>query len=92
MIFKDRIEDYTEEEFLEFLKGFSSEHSQLCGEEFIKHMDRSIEHFVKITEHPARTDVIFYPEDDQEDSPEGILNTIKKWRANNGKPGFKKAH
>ncbi|QXG47406.1 bacteriocin immunity protein [Pseudomonas viridiflava] len=92
MIFKDRIEDYTEEEFLEFLKGFSSEHSQLFGEEFIKHMDRSIEHFVKITEHPAKTDVIFYPEDDQEDSPEGILNTIKKWRAKNGKPGFKKAH
>ncbi|WP_163014278.1 bacteriocin immunity protein, partial [Pseudomonas viridiflava] len=36
MIFKDRIEDYTEEEFLEFLKGFSSERSQLFGEEFIK--------------------------------------------------------
>ncbi|WP_163019869.1 bacteriocin immunity protein, partial [Pseudomonas viridiflava] len=44
------------------------------------------------TEHPAKTDVIFYPEDDQEDRPESILNTIKKWRAKNGKPGFKKAH
>ncbi|RMS18304.1 Colicin/pyocin immunity protein [Pseudomonas savastanoi] len=42
-----------------------------------------------MTEHPAQTDVIFYPEEGQEDTPEGILKTIKEWRAKNGKPGFK---
>ncbi|RMS38787.1 Colicin/pyocin immunity protein [Pseudomonas ficuserectae] len=52
-------------------------------------MDRLVKHFVKVTEHPAQTDVIFYPEEGQEDTPEGILKTIKEWRAKNGKPGFK---
>ncbi|KWT10329.1 hypothetical protein AL047_15180 [Pseudomonas syringae pv. broussonetiae] len=50
---------------------------------------RLLKHFVKVTEHPAQTDVIFYPEEGQEDTPEGILKTIKEWRAKNGKPGFK---
>ncbi|WP_218189439.1 MULTISPECIES: bacteriocin immunity protein [unclassified Pseudomonas] len=29
------------------------------------------------------------PKQGREDSPEGILNEIKIWRAENGKPGFK---
>ncbi|WP_122386231.1 bacteriocin immunity protein [Pseudomonas savastanoi] len=89
MIFKEELEDYTEEEFLEFLRGLSSQHIQLHGDEFVKHMDRLVKHFVKVTEYPAQTDVIFYPEEGQEDTPEGILKTIKEWRAKNGKPGFK---
>ncbi|WP_016598339.1 bacteriocin immunity protein, partial [Yersinia pestis] len=35
-------------------------------------------------------DLIYYPEDGADDSPEGILELVKKWRAENGKPGFKK--
>lgn len=89
MIFKENIEDYTESEFLEFLRGMSAKNSQLTGGDFVRHLDRSVEHFIKITEHPAQTDVIFYPQEGQEDSPEGILKIIKEWRAQNGKPGFK---
>ncbi|WP_288095641.1 bacteriocin immunity protein, partial [Pseudomonas sp.] len=42
-----------------------------------------------VTEHPDRSDVIFYPREGQEDSPEGILKEVKAWRASNNKPGFK---
>ncbi|HDL8760820.1 TPA: bacteriocin immunity protein, partial [Yersinia enterocolitica] len=30
-----------------------------------------------------------YHNDEREDSPEGVLAEVKKWRAENGKPGFK---
>ncbi|WP_016676051.1 bacteriocin immunity protein, partial [Yersinia pestis] len=49
-----------------------------------------VRHFTKITEHPSGSDLIYYPEDGADDSPEGILELVKKWRAENGKPGFKK--
>jgi hypothetical protein len=48
-----------------------------------------VKHFEAITEHPGRSDVIFYPKEGQEDSPEGILKEVKEWRALNNKPGFK---
>ncbi|EAA7344738.1 bacteriocin immunity protein, partial [Salmonella enterica subsp. enterica serovar 1,4,[5],12:i:-] len=45
--------------------------------------------FERLTEHPDGSDVIFYPPDEREDSPEGVVKEIKEWRAKNGKPGFK---
>ncbi|MBS0057255.1 bacteriocin immunity protein [Yersinia sp. Marseille-Q3913] len=76
--------EYTENEFLELIKtlfdgGFSSE----------EELDALVFAIVDAAEHPDGTDILFYPSNDSEDSPEGILNVIKKWRAENGKPGFK---
>ncbi len=31
----------------------------------------------KITEHPSGSDLIYYPEDGADDSPEGILELVK---------------
>lgn len=45
--------------------------------------------FRGLGEHPAGSDLIFYPEDGQDDSPEGIVQEVKKWRKANSKPGFK---
>ncbi len=45
--------------------------------------------FERLTEHPDGSDLIYYPRDDREDSPEGIVKEIKEWRAANGKSGFK---
>ncbi|EEQ17924.1 Colicin immunity protein/pyocin immunity protein [Yersinia intermedia ATCC 29909] len=42
-----------------------------------------------LTEHPHGNGLLFYPDSDVDNSPEGILEFIKKWRAENGKPGFK---
>lgn len=89
MIFKDRLEDYTEAEFLELLHAFSNFPEGLHGKALEAYLDRLLTHFEKITEHPGRSDVIFYPEEGQEDSSEGILAVIKEWRAANNKPGFK---
>ena len=48
-----------------------------------------VSEFERLTEHPDGSDLIYYPRDDREDSPEGIVKEIKEWRAANGKPGFK---
>ncbi|MVV49856.1 bacteriocin immunity protein [Pseudomonas sp. PB120] len=89
MIFKERLEDYTEAEFLSFLRKFNDFPEGLQGRALEAYLDRLLVHFERITEHPGRSDVIFYPDEGQENSPEGILKTVKEWRAANNKPGFK---
>jgi hypothetical protein len=84
-----RLEDYTESEFLDFLRELFDGGEGLTGDEFEKYMIERVKHFEAITEHPGRSDVIFYPKEGQEDSPEGILKEVKEWRALNNKPGFK---
>ncbi|CNJ07970.1 bacteriocin immunity protein [Yersinia bercovieri] len=79
-----KLTEYTENEFLELIKtlfdgGFRSEEAR----------DVVVNAIVDAAEHPDGTDILFYPSNDSEDSPEGILNVIKKWRAENGRPGFK---
>ncbi|AJJ03607.1 immunity protein [Yersinia pseudotuberculosis IP 32953] len=77
--------DYTESEFLELVKElFNVE--KTTEEEDINNL---IE-FKRLCEHPAGSDLIFYPDNNREDSPEGVVKEVKKWRAENGKPGFKK--
>ena len=89
IIFKEKLEDYTEAEFLAFLGEFFHQTSGLKGQQLEEYRDRLLEHFEFVTEHPGRSDVIFYPKEGQEDSPEGILKEVKEWRAANNKPGFK---
>ncbi|MCY1390966.1 Colicin-E2 immunity protein [compost metagenome] len=89
MRLKRRLEDYTELEFLLFLYEIFSNPQGLEGDDLNDYMDKLIEQFEDITEHPGKSDVLFYPKEGQEDSPEGVLKEIKEWRAQNGKPGFK---
>ncbi|MHC8377079.1 bacteriocin immunity protein [Pseudomonas sp. MDT1-16] len=84
-----RLEDYTESEFLDFLRELFDGGEDLTADEFDKYMIDRVKHFETVTEHPDRSDVIFYPKEGQEDSPEGILKEVKEWRAFNNKPGFK---
>ncbi|EED9464780.1 bacteriocin immunity protein [Salmonella enterica] len=81
---KKTISDYTEAEFLDFVR-------KMCQFEGETEDDdaKLVDEFRRLTEHPKGSDVIFYPDDSQEDSPEGIVAEVKKWRAENGKPGFK---
>ncbi|MEB0044892.1 MULTISPECIES: bacteriocin immunity protein [unclassified Pseudomonas] len=80
---KANFSDYTESEFVDLLKRIvSSEGSE-------KEVDALVFHFEKISEHPSGSDLIFYPDDGEDDSPEGITGTVKKWRASKGLPGFK---
>lgn len=81
---KTNITEYTEAEFLALVK-------KICDADY----DTENKHtaavllFKKLAEHPDGTDLIYYPKQGQDDSPEGIVKTVKAWRAANGKPGFK---
>ncbi|MCT8167380.1 MULTISPECIES: bacteriocin immunity protein [unclassified Pseudomonas] len=89
MKLKNRLEDYTEQEFLEFLEEFFENKNNLSGDKLASHMNQLVNHFEQVTEHPAKSELIFHPAADVEDSPHGILKILKAWRAANGKPGFK---
>ncbi len=84
MDLKSKLEEYTENEFIELISRIISDE----GTE--EEQDALLEEFIKITEHPSGSDLIYYPKNGADDSSEGILKTIKEWRAKNGKPGFKK--
>ena len=83
MELKNKLEDYTELEFLGFLNRIWA--LEVSSEE--EH-DELIAHFSKVTEHPQGNGLIFYP-DIGSDSPQGVMAVVIKWRADNGKPGFK---
>ncbi|MDR6606099.1 bacteriocin immunity protein [Pseudomonas synxantha] len=77
-------DQYTESEFLEIINRlFTGEYS---SEE---ELDSLVHKIVDASEHPNGTDILFYPEQGVENSPIGVLNSIKEWRNANGKPGFK---
>ncbi|GFM86640.1 colicin transporter [Pseudomonas cichorii] len=81
---KNKIEDYTEHEFIRFVTDICvvNAASEAAHRKWVRH-------FRAIIEHPDGSDLIYYPQPDADSSPEGIVNTIKQWRAENGKPGFK---
>ncbi|MBK5527596.1 bacteriocin immunity protein [Pseudomonas sp. TH08] len=82
---KSRLSDYTEAEFLSFLQEIRAANKNASDEV----LDPLLSHFCTITEHPDGTDLIYYPEDEADNSNEAIIETVKKWRAANGLPGFK---
>ncbi len=81
---KKDISDYTEAEFLEFVR-------KICNADFGTEAEhtKAVLDFDRLTEHPYRNGLIYHPKDGQDDSPEGIVKEVKEWRAANGKPGFK---
>ncbi|KMJ44789.1 colicin immunity protein [Xenorhabdus khoisanae] len=82
---KKKLEDYTEAEFLAFItKIFKADF------ETEKQGRDAVLEFKRLTEHPDGSDVIYYPPVGAEDSPQGILERVKQWRAENGKLLFKK--
>ncbi|EAA9218301.1 bacteriocin immunity protein [Salmonella enterica] len=45
--------------------------------------------FEELVQHPRGNGLIYYPEDGEDDSPEGIVQAIKTWRKSKGLPLFK---
>ena len=80
-----RFEDYTEEEFLSFLhKLYSASGTEDEREDMMGHFD-------KVIGHPAGADLILDLEigEIQDQTPEGVVKFLKKWRNSEGLPGFK---
>ena len=85
---KSRLSDYTEAEFLSFLQEIRAANKNAPDEV----LDPLLSHFCTITGHPDGTDLIYYPEDGADNSNEGIIETVKRWRAAQGLPGFSGAN
>jgi len=81
-----QISDYTEKEFLDFVRKLFDVSNTTEAEDI-----KNILEFKRLTEHPDGSDLIYYPSEDREDSPEGVVQEVKEWRQANGKPGFKGA-
>jgi len=81
---KNLLSDFTESEFLDFVK-------KICNADFSTESqhDEAIWEFARVTEYPEGWNVIYHPKPGADNSPEGVIKTIKEWRASNGKPGFK---
>lgn len=82
MQLKTKFEEYTEAEFIRLV-------SEICSAEGGEaYQDKLLENFISVTEHPDGSDLIYYNDND-DITPQGIVDEIKSWRRNNGKPGFK---
>lgn len=89
MDLKPRIEDYTEAEFILLVEEFFENRSGLKGSAFGQYQDHLADEFERLTEHPAKSDLIYYPEEGHGVTAQSIVDHVKEWRAANGKPGFK---
>ena len=80
----DEFENYTVDQFLELVRKLFDVSDTSEAEDI-----KNIIEFKRLTEHPDGSDLIYYPRDGREDSPEGVVREVKEWRLANGKPGFK---
>lgn len=83
-----QLNDYTENEFYEFLLGICRADGRLYPTER-SHINAVLE-FERLTGHPAGSDLIYRAKKlGIEETPRGMLNEVKRWRAEQGLPGFK---
>ncbi|EEJ9247905.1 bacteriocin immunity protein [Salmonella enterica subsp. enterica serovar Muenchen] len=78
--FKEKIENYTEMEFLELLGEIRNDtrtEKSLKGDELENYIVSIVNHFIHITEHPAKGDLIFYPNPPEDGEPEKIIKIVK---------------
>ncbi|SIO95218.1 bacteriocin immunity protein [Vibrio spartinae] len=81
MKLKDSLQDYTENEFLITLEWFwDGEGSE---------EDEFVYQFNQIVRHPEKSALLTHPKSHQEDSPEGVIQELKRWYAEQGLPCFK---
>ncbi|MFL1467377.1 bacteriocin immunity protein [Marinobacter sp. DUT-3] len=80
---KGHLIEYSENEFLEILKEFwDGDMTEAEEYEFVQR-------FNEIIEHPEKSDLIFYPPGNRDDSPEGVIDELKKWYREQGKACFR---
>ncbi|MET4026518.1 hypothetical protein ABIE59_002044 [Marinobacter sp. MBR-99] len=82
---KNQLQNYTRNEFMALVVTIS----EVEGSD--EHQDRLLEHFNAVSGHPAGSDLIFYPENPEDSTPERIVEIVEQWRAQSGLPGFKSA-
>lgn len=86
---KKKLEEFTEEEFLNFVRTIGDIPPGLPEDEYDDYLTAQIRFFEDITEHPSKSDLLFYPRKGVEASAEGILQEVKEWIEKSGSAGFK---
>lgn len=81
-----KFSDFTEAQFIDFMQKIFTANKNRAPDEVL---DELLDQFRLITEHPDGSDLIYWPESEEQCTPEGITETVKKWREANGLPGFK---
>lgn len=80
------ISEYTETQFTCLLQEIFTANRNGTPDEVL---DELLDQFRAVTGHPDGSDLIYWPEDESQCTPEGITKTVKEWREANGLPGFK---
>ena len=44
--------------------------------------------FEELSQHPAGSDLLFWPQPGADSTPEGIIAEVERWRLENGLPGL----
>ena len=78
------LSEFSKSEFTEFVSNISSEKAKDEAQS-----DAWLEHFIAIAPHPAKSDLIYWPEEGADDSPEGIVAEIERYCRENDLPCFK---
>ena len=82
---KNSVSDFTRDEFLAYIAAIFS--GEFDSEE---ECNAQILHFKKIVApDPRSSDLIYWPEEGVEDTPEGVVEQVEKFRRENGLPGFR---
>ncbi|WP_332405497.1 bacteriocin immunity protein [Vibrio metschnikovii] len=81
---KSTITEYTEADFLKLVVDICK--VNVSSE---KEHNALVMHFCDITQHPDGSDLIYYPENPEDGTPENIVKIVKEWRLSQGLPCFK---
>ncbi|SIS80097.1 bacteriocin immunity protein [Paracoccus saliphilus] len=82
---KHSLSEFTRAEFLDFVERISRAEGATEKEN-----DEWVDHFAKLVEpHPKGTDIMFWPEEGADDSPEGIVSEVERFCRENKLPCFK---
>lgn len=81
------ISDYTEEQFISIVEEIFAANRNGTPEVVLADM---LDNFCELAEHPSGTDLIYWPEDETQCTPQGITAIVKEWRADHGLTGFKR--
>lgn len=83
MKLKNSLESYSKVEFLELLQEiFDAKGTD-------EYQDSLLDNFIAVTQHPAGSDLIYYPETPADSTPERIAEIVKEWRLSQGLEHFK---
>lgn len=83
MNIKNSLSDYSKAEFIELINAIKNDEGS------INYQLALVMRFKKLVQHPASSDLIFFPENGADDSAEGICQTIKDHCLTNGLRAFR---